>query len=82
MTKKNPLNKNQGWEPFRQKYKANENTSRHNLKRKQKQTINKNEVKTLCKDDYEMIINNNKKRPKMKELSFATNWLVTKVHSV
>jgi hypothetical protein len=29
-----------------------------------------------------MIINNNKKRPKMKELSFATNWLVTKVHSV
>jgi hypothetical protein len=29
-----------------QKYKANENTSRHNPKKKQKQTINKNQVKT------------------------------------
>jgi hypothetical protein len=44
--KKNPLNKNQGWEPMHQKYKANENTSRHNPKKKQKQTINKNQVKT------------------------------------
>ncbi len=39
--KKNPGNKNQGWEPIHQKYKANENTSRHNPKKKQKQTINK-----------------------------------------
>jgi hypothetical protein len=51
MRKKNPINKNQGWEPIQQKYKANENTSRHNLKRKQKQTINKNKVKPLCKED-------------------------------
>ncbi len=46
-TKKNPINKNQGWEPIHQKQKANENTSRHNLKKKQNQTINKNQVKTL-----------------------------------
>jgi hypothetical protein len=43
--KKNPVNKNQGWEPIHQKYKANENTNRHNPKKKQKQTINKNQVK-------------------------------------
>jgi hypothetical protein len=49
--KKNPVNKNQGWEPIHQKYKAKENTSRHNLNIKQKQTINKNQVKTLCKED-------------------------------
>jgi YD repeat-containing protein len=51
MRKRNPLNKNQGWEPIQQKYNASENTSRHNLKRKQKQTINKNRVKTLWKED-------------------------------
>ncbi len=51
MRKKNPVNQNQGLEPIQQKYKANENTSRHNLKRKQKQTINKNQVKPLCKED-------------------------------
>jgi len=46
--KKNPVNKNQGWEPIHLKYKANENTSsRHNPKKKQKQTINKNHIKTL-----------------------------------
>jgi len=50
--KKNHANKNQGWEPIDQKYKANENTSTHNPKKKrQKQTINKNQVKTLCKED-------------------------------
>jgi len=49
--KKNPINKNQGWEPIHQKYKENENTSTHNPKKKQKQTINKNQVKTLCKED-------------------------------
>jgi hypothetical protein len=43
--KKNLVNKNQGREPIHQKYKANENTSRHNPKKKQKQTINKNQVK-------------------------------------
>jgi hypothetical protein len=45
--KKNPVNKNQGLDG----YKANENTSRHNLNMKQKQAINKNQVKTLCKED-------------------------------
>jgi hypothetical protein len=46
--KKNPGNKNQGWEPIHQKYKANENTSIYNPKEKQKLTINKkkNQVKT------------------------------------
>ncbi len=43
--------KNQGWERIHQKYKANENTNRHNPKKKQKQTVNKNQVKTLCKED-------------------------------
>jgi hypothetical protein len=47
--KKNPVNKNQG--PIQQKYKANVSTSRHNPKKKKKQTINKNQVKTLCKED-------------------------------
>jgi hypothetical protein len=41
-SKENLVNKNQRWEPINQKYKANENTSRHNLKKKQKQKINKN----------------------------------------
>ncbi len=34
--KKNCVNKNQGWEPIQQKYKANENTSRNNPKKKNK----------------------------------------------
>jgi hypothetical protein len=33
---KNPGNKNQGWKPIHQKCKANENTSRHNPKKKTK----------------------------------------------
>jgi hypothetical protein len=37
------VNKNQGWEPIHQKYKANENITRHNPKKKQKPTINKKE---------------------------------------
>jgi hypothetical protein len=49
--KKNLVYQNQGWEPSHQKYKANENTSRHNPKKKQKQTINKNQVKTPCKEN-------------------------------
>jgi len=44
--RKNFVNKNEGWEPIHQKYKANENTTRHNPKKKQKQTINKNHVKS------------------------------------
>jgi hypothetical protein len=32
--KKNLVYQNQGWEPIHQKYEANENTSRHNPKRK------------------------------------------------
>ncbi len=38
-------------EPIHQKYKAVENLSKHNQKKKQKQIINKNKVKTLCKED-------------------------------
>jgi hypothetical protein len=34
-----------------QKYKAKENSSRHNPKKKQKQTMKKNQIKTLCKED-------------------------------
>jgi hypothetical protein len=33
---KNPVKNNQGWEPIHQKYKANENTSKHNPKIKTK----------------------------------------------
>jgi hypothetical protein len=40
--KKHLINKNHGWEPIQQTYKANENTSRQNPKKKQEQTINKN----------------------------------------
>jgi len=60
--KKNPVNIDQTWEPIHQKYKANENTSRHNPKKKQKQTINKNQVKTYAErtHDYKMTINYNK----------------------
>jgi hypothetical protein len=50
--KKNPIYKNQGWEPIHQKYEGNESTSRHNPHKKKqtnKQTINKNKIKTLCK---------------------------------
>jgi hypothetical protein len=43
--KKNSVNKNQGREPIHQNYKANENPSRHNPKKKQKQIINKNQVR-------------------------------------
>jgi hypothetical protein len=43
--KKNPVNKNQGWELIHQKYKTKENTCRHNPKEIQKQTINQNQVK-------------------------------------
>jgi hypothetical protein len=40
--KKNLVNKIQGWEPIHQKYKAKDNTSRHNPKeKKEKQTTNK-----------------------------------------
>jgi len=39
--KKSSLHKNQVWEPIYQKYKANENVSKHNPKKKQKQTINR-----------------------------------------
>jgi hypothetical protein len=47
--KKNP--RNQRWEPIQQNYKANEDISKHNSKTKQKQTIDKNPVKTTCKKD-------------------------------
>jgi hypothetical protein len=51
LQRKNPVNKNQGWEPIHQKYKVIENTSRHNPKKKQKQTINKKPGKNLCNED-------------------------------
>jgi hypothetical protein len=41
----NPVNKNQGQESIHQKYKANENASRHNSKKKQKATINKKKIR-------------------------------------
>jgi len=51
---KNHVNKNQGWEPVHQKYKAKENTSKLDTtqkkqknKTKKKQINNKNQVKTL-----------------------------------
>jgi hypothetical protein len=47
--KKNTINKNQGWEPIQQKYEANENTSKHNPKKKK--IVNKNQIKTLCKEN-------------------------------
>jgi hypothetical protein len=47
--KKSFVYKNQGWEPIHQRYKANESTSRHNPKKKQKQIINKSKEKTVCK---------------------------------
>jgi hypothetical protein len=47
--KKTPINKNPGWKPFIKSTK--ENTSGHNPKKNQKQTINKNSIKTLCKED-------------------------------
>jgi hypothetical protein len=34
LSEKNPINKNQRWEPIQQIYKENENTSRHNPKKK------------------------------------------------
>jgi hypothetical protein len=57
--KKNPVIKNQGWKPIQHRYKANDNTSRHNQKKKQKQTINQNQVKRAYAKkihDYEMTI--------------------------
>ncbi len=50
-------------------------------KEEEKQTINKNQLKTLHKEDW--LWNDNQwqqKRPTTKELSFVTNWLMTKVH--
>ncbi len=44
--KEKHVNQNEAWEPIHQKYKANENTTKHNPKKKQKQTINKNHVKS------------------------------------
>ncbi len=50
-TKDKSCKSSQGWEPIHQKYKANENTNRHNPKKKQKNTTNKNQAKILCKED-------------------------------
>jgi len=65
--KKIQINKNQRWEHIHRKYKAYENTSRHNPNKKQKQTINKNQVKTLCKEDTKQTINKNQVKTLCKE---------------
>jgi hypothetical protein len=44
---KNLVNKNQGWEPIHQKYKANENTSTHNPKTKTKVNNQQKLIKDL-----------------------------------
>jgi len=49
LKKRKTLYKIQGQEPIHQKYRAKESTRRHNPKEKQKQIMNKNKVKTLCK---------------------------------
>jgi hypothetical protein len=36
LRKRNPITKNQRWKPIHQEYKANENTSKHNPKKKEK----------------------------------------------
>jgi hypothetical protein len=66
--KKNPVNKDQGWEHIQQKYKANENTIRHNLKRKQKQTINKNQPqeKTKANNQQKSTTRENKSKQSTK----------------
>jgi hypothetical protein len=45
--KKNSVNKNQGWEPIQQKYKANENTSRHNPKKNNQQKSSKDPMQSV-----------------------------------
>ncbi len=44
--------------------------------------MNKNQVKTLCKEDSWLRNDNQQKqrRLKKKELLVVTNWLLTKVH--
>jgi hypothetical protein len=44
--KKKPVNKNQGWKPIHQKYKANENISKH----KPKKNTKANNQQKLSKD--------------------------------
>jgi hypothetical protein len=50
---KSHIYKNQGGEPIQQKYKSNENTSRHNPKKKNEnqQSMKNKEKETLCKYD-------------------------------
>jgi hypothetical protein len=50
--KKNLVNKNQGWEPIHQKYKANENTSRHNPKKKTKVNNQQKLIKDLMQRGF------------------------------
>jgi hypothetical protein len=61
-------------------------TSKHNPKKKQKQTINKNQVKTYAKRTrgYKMTINENKEnlRRKSCHLPQISWWLVTEVHQL
>jgi hypothetical protein len=68
--KKNPLNKNQEWEPIHLTYKAmrtQADTTQRKNKSKQSTKI-KNQVKTYAKSThwYKMTINNNKEDLKQK----------------
>jgi ribosomal protein S8 len=49
MKKKNLVYKNQGCKPIHQNYKVKKSKRRHNPKKKQKQTMNRNKVEILCK---------------------------------
>jgi hypothetical protein len=66
--RKNLVNKNQGWEPIHQKYKANENTSRHKQSKNKSKQLTKIKLKLYAKRThyYEMTINNNKEDLKRK----------------
>ncbi len=59
---KNHVNKNQRKEPIQQKYKANENTSRHYPKKKKTNNHQKLDKNIMQKrtHGYKMTINNNK----------------------
>jgi hypothetical protein len=67
--KKKTVDKNQGWEPIQQKYKANKKTSGHNPKRKQKQNNQQKSGEDLMHEGthgYEVTIDNNKENLKQK----------------
>ncbi len=74
------MNQNQGWEPIQQKYKANKNTSRHNPKEKTKVNNQQMSYKDPMQRQLMAMKWQQQRRLQMKELLFATNWLVMEVH--